>query len=81
MVTWLVCWDELAGCPAEFELKAGQEIVFEDQPQYITRNCTRRYVYVRTHGEAVRLIRNEKLSDGTTVPVLVDFKLDCPVCV
>ena len=76
-----VCWDDLVASPAVFVLKPGQEIVREDPPQIVGPGRVRRFAYVRTGGDDLRLVRIEKLPDGTPIQVIVLFELNEPVTV
>lgn len=76
-----VCWDDLTSAPAVFVLKPGQEIVREDPPQAVGPGRLRRFAYVRSNGQDIRLVRIEHLPDGTPIQVLVLFELDEPVSV
>ena len=74
----LVCWDELIDAPATFCLGPDQEIIDEEIP--IRREgVIARAVYVRANGARVKLVRNERLQDGTVIPVVVEPSVYCPV--
>ena len=75
----LVCWDELVDSPATFVLGPDQEIIDEEIPRYGRVGVIGRAVYVRAGSSSVKLVRNERLSDGTVIPVVVEPSVDCLV--
>jgi hypothetical protein len=79
-VTRFVSFMDDLGHPAELRLSAVQSLEKEDPPSLLPDGRIQRYIYIRGPVDApIALVRNERLPDGTVVPVryVPDVDLAC----